>query len=79
MSKCQPIGDVTGRLILDLFRRLPLEKQRAYLEGLQICLKMEDYRKAGLILKDSDTGYLKNDGNTQSKSLGEGKLKDNAV
>ena len=79
MSKCQPIGDVKSRLILDLFRRLPGEKQKAYLEGLQTCLKMEDCRKAGLILKDSDTGYLENDGNSQSKSPGAGKLKDNAV
>lgn len=79
MSKCQPIGDVTSRLILDLFRRLPGEKQKAYLEGLKACLKTEDYRKAGLIVKDSGAGYMKDDGNTPTKSSGEGKLKDNAV
>lgn len=77
MSRCQLIGDVTSGLILDLFRRLPGEKQEEYLESLKACLKKDDYRKA-VIRRNSDIGYLRKVDKTRTQPLGE-RQKDNAV
>ena len=66
MSRCQLIGDVTSGLILDLFRRLPAEKQKEYIESLRACLKAGDYRKAERALKSSNarSPKKKHGGNT---------------
>ncbi|MFZ2653305.1 MAG: hypothetical protein WAX69_00170 [Victivallales bacterium] len=79
MSRCQLTGNVTSKLILDLFRRLPVEKQEEYLESLKACVKIEDYRKAGIILRGSDVRGLKKAGKIRMKPPGERKQKDNAV
>ena len=79
MSRCQLIGNVTSRILLDLFRRLPRKKQEEYLESLKACLKIEDYRKARLIFKGSDIRCLKKAEKIRTKSIRERKPKDNAV
>lgn len=78
MSRCQLIGDVTSGLILDLFRRLPGEKQEEYLESLKACIKKDDYKKA-LILRSSNIVYLRKVDRTRAQPFGERKQKDNAV
>ncbi|MFZ2655702.1 MAG: hypothetical protein WAX69_12295 [Victivallales bacterium] len=79
MANCQPIGPLIRSLILDLYRRLPPVEQDEYLESLKACVKIEEYRKKGLILRGSDIRCLKKAGMIRTKSPGEGKRKDNAV
>lgn len=55
MSRCQKTGNVTAELVLELFRRLPPEKQKEYLGSLRTCISAENFRKARNILKRGES------------------------
>lgn len=50
MSRHRKAGSLTDRLLLELFRKLPPERQREYLGGLESCVRNAGFRNTRNVL-----------------------------